>query len=412
MKLLVGIVLLSASALAQSSPQPLTGDWIGSATVHGQSVPLQLHIDATSATPTAALINGPESAPATTLQIDGSHIVLTFADYARTLDATVSFDKLYTLTGSFGTAANRIPITAQHPLPQGAEGPRCVWPEADSGPWEVAVHSAKGESAWTLNISSKPYLKTFIQRIDGDTGSLYAPCPSTQGGAFLFSHFTPAGPALYSIAPQPNGTLLLSNLLRNDQHDLVGRRPAAARAAALPAPTDPSQQTRMKNPAEPLAFSGTDLAGHSVANTDPAFKDKVVLVAVGGSWCPNCHDEAPVLVQLYKKFHARGLEIVDLSFEEEDQLKNPTRLKAFIKANSIPYTVLLAGTPDDLNAKLPQADHLNCWPTSFLLDRTGRVREIHAGFSGPATGQAYTDLIANLNHQVETLLGESSVAQR
>ena len=404
MKLFAGILILSATALAQSSSQPLTGDWMGTATVHGQAVPFQLHIDATSATPTAALINGPESAPATTVQIDGNHIVLTFADYARTLDATVSFDKLYTLTGSFGTASNRIPISAQHPLPQAAEVIPCTWPDANSGSWEVAVHSAKGESAWTLNIASKPYLKAFIQRIDGDTGSLYAPCPATPGGAFLFSHFTPAGPALYSVAPQPDGTIALSNLLRTDQHDLVGRRSAAARAAALAAPTDPSQQTRMKDPAEPLAFSGTDLAGHSVANTDPAFKNKVVLVAVGGSWCPNCHDEAPVLVALYNKFHALGLEIVDLSFEEDDQLKNPTRLKAFIKANGIPYTVLLAGTPDDLNAKLPQADHLNCWPTSFLLDRTGHVREIHAGFSGPATGQAYTDLIANLNHQVEALL--------
>ncbi len=62
-----------------------------------------------------------------------------------------------------------------------------------------------------------------------------------------------------------------------------------------------------------------------VSNTDPQFDGKVVIVAIGGSWCPNCHDEAPFLESLYKQFHDKGLEIVNLSFEEADQLQDPTR---------------------------------------------------------------------------------------
>jgi thiol-disulfide isomerase/thioredoxin len=40
------------------------------------------------------------------------------------------------------------------------------------------------------------------------------------------------------------------------------------------------------------------------------------LVNITGSWCPNCHDEAPFLAEVYNKYHDRGLEIVALSFEE------------------------------------------------------------------------------------------------
>ena len=67
---------------------------------------------------------------------------------------------------------------------------------------------------------------------------------------------------------------------------------------------------------------------------------------ISGSWCPNCHDEAPFLAELYKKYRGKGLEIVTLSFEEADQLANPTRLRAFIANYGIDYTVLLAGEPD------------------------------------------------------------------
>ncbi len=143
-----------------------------------------------------------------------------------------------------------------------------------------------------------------------------------------------------------------------------------------------------------------------VSNTDPQFDGKVVIVAVGGSWCPNCHDEAPFLESLYKQFHGRGLEIVNLSFEEADQLKDPTRLRAFIARYGLTYTVLVAGTPDELAEKIPQGEHLNCWPTSFILGRDGRVREVHAGFAGPANKPAHEALQKEVTTLVEGPLAE------
>ena len=99
------------------------------------------------------------------------------------------------------------------------------------------------------------------------------------------------------------------------------------RAKEMPEPTDPMRHTVAKNPTAPFQFAFADLTGRVVSNTDPQFQGKVVIISITGSWCPNCHDEAPFLSDLYKKYRGRGLEVVALSFEEADQLKNPTASK-------------------------------------------------------------------------------------
>lgn len=57
---------------------------------------------------------------------------------------------------------------------------------------------------------------------------------------------------------------------------------------------------------------------------------------------------------------ARGLEIVELSFEEASQLRNPVRLRAVIQRYGITYPVLVAGTPEQLNEKFSDVANLNC----------------------------------------------------
>jgi thiol-disulfide isomerase/thioredoxin len=171
-------------------------------------------------------------------------------------------------------------------------------------------------------------------------------------------------------------------------------------------PTDPSKHTRMKDPSARFTFSFPNLDGRTITEADPKFKNKVVMVNIGGSWCPNCHDEAPFLGELYKKYRAQGLEIVLLSFEEAAQLAKPTRLRAFIKRYGIEYTVLLAGEPAQLNDKVPQADNLNAFPTTFILGRDGRVRAVHAGFASPAAGAFHEQTKKEISEEVQRLLAE------
>ena len=404
---LFAFLLLATSAIAQG---PIAGTWLGYATVHGQRVPVRLEIMGSASDLHAALVNGPEKSPASSAVFNGNHLLVTFNYYAKTLDATLADGHL---TGSFGTTATRYPVSLNS---RDTGTSNSGFHAQDiNGDWEIAVKSAKGESAWQLRVEpvhgSGGEVKAVIQRIDGDTGSLYG---SWTGSGFQISHFTAAGPALYSLSPQADGTLLVSNLLRadvNDQQNLVARRPAQARAAKLGGPTDPTQQTTVKDPSARFKFSFPDLNGKVVSNTDPQFDGKVVIVAIGGSWCPNCHDEAPFLESLYKQFHSRGLEIVNLSFEEGDQLKDPERLRAFIARYGLTYTVLVAGDTEQLQERIPQAVNLNCWPTSFFLGRDGRVREVHAGFAGPANPPAHEALMREVTELVEKLLEEPVPAQ-
>jgi thiol-disulfide isomerase/thioredoxin len=406
------MVVSAAFSPLASRAQQFEGRWSGVATVHGLPVPVQIELSSQTKDGHIAgsFINGDEVVPASSGEIAGTHLVLNFDYFARKLEGDFTSTGF---TGAYGGARGGSTPLELHRASQAAPAAKPASAPNIAGDWEIAVKSPKGESAWTLRITpqgGRGQIKAVILRIDGDTGGLYGAFDQA-AGEFRVSHFNASGPAVYTIKQQPDGTLLVTNPARENQQ-WTARRPQAARQANLAPPTKDTDQTGVVDPSKPLDFSAPNLAGAIVTSSDPLFKGKVVVVAIGGSWCPNCHDEAPFLVELYNKYHSRGLEVVNINFEEEDQLKNPTRLKAFIARYKIPYTVLLGGTQAEVNEKIPQGKNLNCWPTSFFVGRDGLVKEVHAGFSGPATGAAYTDLKAETNSLIERLLAAKDVAQR
>lgn len=394
---LLGLNAGSASLLAE--------DWRGTATVHDQQIPVHVVLSSPAAdgSVTGTFLNGPEKQVSTSGELKDGHLVLRFDYFARKLEGDIRDGKL---EGTFGGARGGVvPLTLQRDA-KPTEELNAAPVKAISGDWEIAVKSPKGESAWALRVTPAAgkgaEAKAVILRIDGDTGGLYGGYDAV-AKQYRFSRFGASGSALYTLAPGADGTLTVTNLLQKGD-PWSARRPTEARKENLAPPTKSNQQTGVNDPAKPFAFTATDFDGNTVTNRDPRFAGKVVIVAIGGSWCPNCHDEAPFLEDLYKRYHDKGLEIVDLSFEEPDQLKNPTRLRAFQKKYGLEYPILLAGTPDQLNEKLPQGKNLNCWPTAFFIGRDGLVKEAHAGFSGPATGKAYVDLKAETDSLVEKLL--------
>jgi thiol-disulfide isomerase/thioredoxin len=155
----------------------------------------------------------------------------------------------------------------------------------------------------------------------------------------------------------------------------LAARIAEAHAKGIPEPPDSARFTSVRNPSEPFQFQFPDLDGKTVSTTDEQFQGKVVLVTIGGTWCPNCRDEAPFLVDLYRKYHARGLEIVTLSFEAAgDPVEDKPRIASFIKEFAIPYPVLLAGAIEEGPDKFPQLVGFGAYPTTIFLGRDGRVR--------------------------------------
>jgi thiol-disulfide isomerase/thioredoxin len=158
-------------------------------------------------------------------------------------------------------------------------------------------------------------------------------------------------------------------------------------------------------------FSFPDLKGNLVSLSDDQFKDKVVLVQLMGSYCPNCLDETKFYSKYYEVNKDRGLEIVALAFEnaktEDKAIKGITRMKERVGLN---YEILLAqiGTNDKGKAqeKMPMLNKVVSYPTTIYLDRTGKVRKIHTGFNGPATGEKYKNFEAEFEAFLNTLLSE------
>ena len=137
------------------------------------------------------------------------------------------------------------------------------------------------------------------------------------------------------------------------------------------------------------------------------FQGRVVLLAIGGTWCPNCHDEAPFLTELYNEFRAKGLEIVGLFFENDATLSVARpRVLSFIKRYGVEFPILVAGTTDEAAAKLSQLVNFAVYPTTIILGRDGRVSRVHAGFASEATGEEHLQLKREEHDLIARLIDE------
>jgi thiol-disulfide isomerase/thioredoxin len=398
MKRAAMFTLFAAPVLMAES---IAGLWQGTVTVDGAEVPFRFELAGDAANVKGTFFNGDERFTSTAGSFANNLLNLKWEYFAATLEAKIDGDNL---DGTYSRARSK-PI-AFHAHKGIAKTAAAKAPSID-GQWVIeGVDSHKGEQAWHLIVKQKgSEVQAAILRVDGDTGTLTG---SFDGEKFVLSHFSGMRPARLEIVLNKDGSLNLK--LGKDA--MTAYRPAQVAEKNLGEPTDPSKHTTVKNAEEPFHFNFRDLNGNPVSDSDARFKDKVVLVNITGSWCPNCHDEAPFLAEIYRKYRARGLEIVALSFEEADQLQNPTRLRAFIQRYGIEYTVLLGGTTDEAKQKLSQAQNWDAWPTTFFVGRNGLVRAVHAGFPSKASGELYTKAKEEFSEQVEHLLAENALSLR
>jgi thiol-disulfide isomerase/thioredoxin len=401
MKSRLALTILVALAPGATA-QPLRGLWDATVKVDGLAIPFRMELSGEGSRVKGSFFNGDEKNTSSSGRFDHGSLVLLFDYYGSKLEAVYQDG---TLAGTYFRNNIYLPFQAKRftpsPLTDG-EVPSIA------GSWEIEAQTAKGEPVvWPFVVrQSGAEVTAAILRVDGDTGALSG---TYREGKFLLSHFSGARPSLFEVTPQKDGTIAV---VQNGTKHFTAVRPAVARSQGLPEPADPSRYTSVKDPSEPFHFKFPDLNGNIVSDTDPRFRGKVVIVSIGGSWCPNCHDEAPFFSELYRKYRAKGLEIVDLSFEDADQLKNPTRVRAFIKRYEIEYPVLLAGETTELSTKIPQAVNLNTFPATFFLGRDGRVRSVHAGFASVAMGDFHRRLKEEVTSLVERLLSETPVSAR
>jgi thiol-disulfide isomerase/thioredoxin len=119
----------------------------------------------------------------------------------------------------------------------------------------------------------------------------------------------------------------------------------------------------------PFTFSLHDVDGKTVALAD--FKGKVVVVDFWGTWCGPCREAIPHLIELYRKLHRSGLEIVGLSYERNASNESEARqmVKQYVQQAGIPYKCLLGDGPT-----VNQVPNFKAFPTTVVIDQTGKVR--------------------------------------
>jgi cytochrome c biogenesis protein CcmG, thiol:disulfide interchange protein DsbE len=117
-----------------------------------------------------------------------------------------------------------------------------------------------------------------------------------------------------------------------------------------------------------------------------SLKGQVVLVNFWATWCPPCRAEMPGIESVYEAKHAAGFTVVGVSLDQ----KAPPAVAAFLHTHHIAYPVAMA-TAENVAA----FGEVNSLPTSYLIDRQGRVRYTVQGmFAGPALRAAVDRLLA------------------
>ncbi|WP_027419715.1 TlpA family protein disulfide reductase [Crocinitomix catalasitica] len=171
--------------------------------------------------------------------------------------------------------------------------------------------------------------------------------------------------------------------------------------------TNPFDLTYLVNEEE-LNFSIPDLDNNIYTYPNQETKNKVTLVQLMGTWCPNCLDENNYLKTVAKNF-GDDIEIISLAFEMgNSQSESAAKVNIYKESLGLDFTFLIAGkaSKDIASELFPMVNKIISFPTLFIIDKQGIIRHIHTGFNGPGTGEYYTHFVSETNLLITDLIQE------
>ncbi|HEX9730088.1 MAG TPA: TlpA disulfide reductase family protein [Gemmatimonadales bacterium] len=393
------LVAQPAEALQGGAAGSLPGAWKAALDLAGGPLRFRMAFASGPDGVGGQLCNGGRCDPFTTVAtLAGDSVLFDMADYGAAIRAVVAGDSLI---GFYRNVGNRGPRTIPF---RAARGTWSMTPPRDElvGRWDATFAPLEKPSPRVIEVRRTAHgLEGTIVSNTGDYGLFWG---GTEAESFSMAHFD--GSFVYLLTGQVDG-----DTLRGVFH--AGARAqtpfVAVRSTGRPHLTPPTEVARADS-SGPFRFAFPDLDGVVVSHDDARFAGKVVLVDIIGTWCPTCHDAAPLMVDLYRRYHDRGLEIVGLAYEVSgDTAVDGALVRRYRDKFTIPFPLLLAGVNDDDSpqATQPQLSGPIAFPTTIFLDRTGRVRRVHSGFYGPALGASHEALQREFREFVESLLQES-----
>jgi thiol-disulfide isomerase/thioredoxin len=169
--------------------------------------------------------------------------------------------------------------------------------------------------------------------------------------------------------------------------------------------SDPYERTKVIS-STPVELKVLNIDGDTVLLDKSAFKDKITLLTIMGTWCPNCLDESRFIDQYLKENPELPIQVFGLCFERPSSWNHVQRiLRKYTAALKLPFPLYYVGPPDAAfaNSVFPMLDGIKAWPTMIVLDKQGLISKVHTGFDGPAAGEAYLEHIKSFDQLMRAL---------
>jgi thiol-disulfide isomerase/thioredoxin len=391
------LALLIQAALALGGGSSPAGSWKAVLDLAGGALPFTVNIRSEGPALKGEFCSGASCHSFSEVRTEKDTVVLEIADYAAVIKANVRSDSLRGYYHNVGSNGPRtIPLRAAR-----GRWPATKAPPAFLGRWDATYYQDMATSPRIFDFRNGP--TGFEGRMISSTSDYGPFTGAVVSDSFAIGLFD--GSFVYLLTGKLVGDTLkgLFHAGLRTQTPWTAVRSRGARHLALPTEISRARTT------EPLRFEFPDLSGRRVRSDGERFRGKVVLVDIFGSWCPTCHDATPELLRLYRRYHARGLEIVGLAFEATgDTALDARQVRRYRDKFRIPFPLLLAGVNDaeSIARALPQLEDVTAFPTTVFLGRDGRVRRIHAGFHGLAAGPQHGRMVREFEAEIEKLLKE------
>ncbi len=405
----IGVCMFAIMVTPSIADEPVTGRWRAWLDSPGGELPFGLHLKQSGDGWSAWLMNGEERIEVPEVRFGDGRIVLDIGHYDAVITAKVS-GRGKRLDGEWAKATkdgqvSRLPFHARR----------------DGGP-RFATSSGGGRAAkklanrWKVRFekSDEPAVMLVDHRSDGrvlatvmtTTGDYRFLEGMFEAGRLRLSVFDGAHAFLFDATLQSDGRLVGHFWSRDVWHETFEADPDPTATVA-----DGFGAVGFDPDFDMSALSFPGLDGKLRKFSEPALSGKVRVIEVFGSWCPNCHDASTFLQSLYKQYRSEGLVVVGLAFElTGDFTRDARQVKRFIERVDATYPMLVAGKADkgSIPSVLRFLKSFRAYPTTVFVGADNRIKAVHTGFSGPATGRHYDELRAEFVKIIEEMLAEAN----
>ncbi len=385
-----------------------TGDWRFVVDTPIGELPFNMELAREDDAWTATFINGPERMEAEITNVRGTSLVIEFPSYGHSISGALvkdgSMQGVIQFNKRDGTYV--VPFTAAPGQSHRFFADTVAPNENLDGRWAASSLNrafATEPNHGLLELSDDGSIVVGTSMVTtGDSRFLTG---VLRGNDLYLSTFYGGAGSLW------RGTLNEDGTLSGQSFSLSGGFVAewSAKRDATAELADATKLTYIKEGYDRLEFSFPDLDGNMVSLSDERFQNKVVVVTIGGSWCPTCHDESAFFSPYFNENKHRGLEAIGLMYEYSPVFEEAAKAcERYGKRYDIQYPMLIAGVMDkEAAAKtLPMINAVLVYPTMIFIDRRGEVRHIHTGFPGPATGEHHEKFKRDFYKLMDELLAE------